>query len=398
MPDGRGGEKAYPCQANHELVISSASLQKYADRIGFVEPEKRDRLSRTLAAYVHALRTDKFTSAVVKVTEEPPEDVFDCTVEDVHAFDANGLFVQNCGEILLQSSQNCNLSEVYCRPHDTPTTLKRKHRLATMLGTFQSMLTHLPYCSPKWKENCEAERLLGVSLTGQWDCPTVQNAALLRELRDTSLLVNAYYAKRLGIAPSMAITCVKPNGNGSQTFDVSSGMHPRHAPFYLRRIRISAHDPLFHMLRDAGWPHHPENGTHADTTQTFVLDFPVQSPPSRIYKGSLTAVQQLEYWKLFKMHYTEHNPSVTISVAPTEWDTTAHWVHDNWDVIGGLSFLPRDDHTYALAPYETITEDEYHAAVARLPHIDFSAMHKYEQEDTGNGARELACTSGHCEL
>lgn len=306
--------------------------------------------------------------------------------------------VNPCGEILLPSRGLCNLTEVYCRPYDTPSSIKRKHRLATILGTFQSMLTHFPYIDSEWKTNAELERLLGVSLTGQWDCPAVRSPQLLRELRENCIAINKSYAERFGIRASAATTCVKPNGNGSQTFDCSSGMHARHAPYYLRRVRISATEPLFQMLREAGWPHHPENGYTESTAKTFVLDFPVKSPAASVFKNSLSAIEQLEYWKMFKTHYTEHNPSITVSVGETEWDSASQWIYENWDIVGGLSFLPRDNHKYNLAPYEEITENEYRQAVTELPKIDFSNILLYEKEDQTSGAKELACTGGICEL
>lgn len=399
MPDGNGGEKDYWCQSQHELIIANQDLQYYADRIGFRETKKHNRLHGLLAQYKRQMNQTKFFATVETVTPSPTAvPVFDCTVNDVHAFDANGFYAHNCGEIFLRNRGLCNLSEVYCRPTDTKADIKRKHRIATILGTFQSMLTHFPYTAREWAWNAQEERLLGVSLTGQWDCPTVQDPVLLRELKEACIAINKVYAAKFGVNPSMATTCVKPNGNGSQTFDSSSGMHPRHAPYYMRRIRISATEPLFHMMRDAGWPYHPENGWTESTASTFVLDFPVKSPQVQVYKHSLTALQQLEYWKMFKINYTEHNPSVTISVGNTEWDSTAKWLYNNWPIVGGLSFLPQENNAYTLAPYETITEEEYHKTVSSLPALDFGNIMHYEREDSTTGAQELACVGGVCEL
>ncbi|MEX2007920.1 MAG: ATP cone domain-containing protein [Candidatus Spechtbacterales bacterium] len=303
-----------------------------------------------------------------------------------------------CGEINLRSKQFCNLSEVICRDGDTEESLLRKMRLATMLGTYQSSLTNFQFLSKEWKENCEEERLLGVSLTGQWDTPVVRDEKLLKKLRDESIKVNKKYAKKMGINPSSAITCVKPSGTVSQLTDAASGMHPRHAAYYIRRVRISATDPLFHMLRDQKFPYQPEVGQPADSATTFVLEFPVKAPEKAITKNDLTALDQLEHWKLVKENYTEHNPSVTISVGEDEWIQTANWIYDNWDIIGGLSFLPRSDHHYQLAPYEEITKERYEEMVAKLPDVDFAEIVTYEQEDKTQGAKELACVGGVCEI
>ncbi len=307
--------------------------------------------------------------------------------------------VNPCGEIILRSKQFCNLSEVIVRADDTEESLKRKVRLAAMLGTYQSSLTNFRYLSKEWKKNCEEERLLGVSLTGQWDNPDpMHDAELLKKLRDVAIETNKVYAKRLGINASTAVTCVKPSGTVSQLVDASSGMHPRHAPYYIRRIRISATDSLFRMLKDQGIPFNPEVGQHMETAATYVIDFPVKAPGGSTFKDDLSAIDQLEHWKLIKQHYTEHNPSVTVSIGEDEWIKVASWVYENWDIIGGLSFLPRSEHVYQLAPYEEISKAEYEELAKKWEHIDFSKIVSYERIDETQGAKELACASGVCEI
>lgn len=304
-----------------------------------------------------------------------------------------------CGEIILRSKQFCNLTEVVIRSEDTKASLLRKIRLATILGTYQSTLTNFKYLSKEWKKNCEEERLLGVSITGQWDNPAlVHRAEVLEELRNEAVAVNKQYAKRFGINPSTAVTCVKPSGTVSQLVDAASGMHPRHAPFYIRRIRISATDSLFKMLRDQGIPYNPEVGQGMENAVTYVIDFPVKAPEGSVFKNDITALEQLAHWKLIKEHYTEHNPSVTISIGEHEWLAVASWLYDNWEILGGLSFLPRDEHVYQLAPYEEITEERYNDLVRRWENIDFSKIVSYEKIDETQGAKELACVSGVCEI
>lgn len=303
-----------------------------------------------------------------------------------------------CGEILLRSKQFCNLSEIVARPEDTEETLLSKTRLATIIGTYQSTLTHFPYLSRQWKKNCEEERLLGVSITGQWDCPTVRNSGTLQKMRDRAIEVNREYAKRFGINPSAAITCVKPSGTVSQLVDAASGMHPRHAPYYIRRIRISATDPLFAMLKDQKFPYYPEVGQASGSATTYVLEFPVKAPQRAVIRNALTAIDQLTHWKVVKEHFTEHNPSVTISVGPDEWIEVANWLYGHWDILGGLSFLPREDHVYQMAPYEEISEERYRELLAKLPEADFSQVLVYERDDQTQGAKELACVGGVCEI
>jgi len=304
-----------------------------------------------------------------------------------------------CGEIILKSKQFCNLTEIIVRADDTRASLMRKMRLATMLGTYQSSLTNFKYLSKEWKKNCEEERLLGVSITGQWDNPElIHDAKLLRDLRDEAVAVNKVYAKKLGISASASITAVKPSGTVSQLVDASSGMHPRHAPYYIRRIRISSTDALFKMLRDQGIPYQPEVGQSMDNAATYVVEFPVKAPHGSVYKDDISALKQLAHWKLVKENYTEHNPSVTVSVGEDEWLAVASWVYENWDMVGGLSFLPRNDFVYQLAPYEAIDKARYEKLAERWKDIDFSKIVSYEKIDETQGAKELACVSGVCEI
>lgn len=303
-----------------------------------------------------------------------------------------------CGEIVLKSKQFCNLTEVVCRANDTEESLLRKIRLAAILGTYQSTLTKFNYLSKEWKKNCEQERLLGVSLTGQWDSAAVRDPIVLSKLKERALEINKEYAKRLGINESTAITCVKPSGTVSQFVDSSSGMHPRHSKYYIRRIRISATDSLFQMLKDQKMPYYPEVGQTGDGVTTYVLEFPVKAPDRAIFKNDLTAQDQLAHWKMVKENYTEHNPSVTVSVGANEWLGVANWLYENWDMIGGLSFLPRFDHVYALAPYEEISEERYQKMLSEYPDIDFSQIIIYEKTDETQGAKEAACVGGVCEI
>ncbi len=306
--------------------------------------------------------------------------------------------INPCGEVILKSKQFCNLSEVVARHEDTEESLLRKIRLATLLGNYQSSLTNFGYLSSDWKKNCEAERLLGVSITGQWDCPKVWDAKMLEKMRSEAIAVNEKYAKKFGINPSAAITCVKPSGTVSQLVDASSGMHPRHSEYYIRRIRIAASDSLFKMLKDQGVPYKPEVGQADGQAITYVLEFPVKAPGGSTHRDDLSAIEQLEHWKKVKESYTEHNPSVTISVSEDEWVQVANWVYENWEIIGGLSFLPRLTHVYKLAPYEEITKEEYEEMKRNFVDIDFSKIVAYEVTDQTEGTRELACSSGLCEI
>ncbi|OGI46765.1 ribonucleoside-triphosphate reductase [Candidatus Nomurabacteria bacterium GWB1_40_6] len=303
-----------------------------------------------------------------------------------------------CGEIYLRSKQFCNLTSIVIRPKDTVATLKRKMELATLLGTYQSTLTNFGYLSKKWKENCEEERLLGVSLTGYYDNTTIRNDKVLDTLRLDAIETNKKYAKRFGINQSTAITCVKPHGNSGQLLGVGSGMHPWYAPYFIRRVRISHTDPLLQMARDQGVPCLPEVGQSEASATTFVLEFPVKAPEGAIFKDEVSALDLMKEWKRLKEHFVEHNPSATIYVGPDEWMAVGNFVYENWDSIGGLSFLPRSEHVYQLAPYEAINKEEYERRTRAIGKIDFSKLSQYEAVDNTTGAKEFACVSGVCEI
>jgi len=318
--------------------------------------------------------------------------------QDINSYEQmDSMGTNPCGEITLRSKQFCNLTEVVCREDDTIEILLRKMRIATILGTYQSSLTNFTYLSEDWKKNCEEECLLGVSLTGQMDCPAVRKEENLTKLKECGRVVNEEYAKRFGINRSASITCVKPSGTVSQLVNAASGLHPRFAPYYIRRVRIAATDPLFHMLKDQGIAYKPEIGQSEHIT-TYVLEFPVKAPYKSILSQEMEAIMQLEYWKMVKQAYTEHNPSCTIYIKDDEWDIVKDWIWENWDIVGGLSFLPKDNHIYELAPYSQINEEEYNQMVAKMPIIDFSKLTKYELEDNTIGAKELACSSGVCSI
>lgn len=306
--------------------------------------------------------------------------------------------VNPCGEIYLQSKQFCNLTSIVVRPSDDMKSMKRKVRAATLLGTYQATLTNFEYLSSGWKKNCEDEQLLGLSITGYYDNKLVRNDKNLDILREESIKTNKKYAKRFGKKESTSITCVKPHGNSGQLLGVGSGMHPWFSRHYIRRVRISANDPLLRLAQDQGVPVKPEVGYSTSNATTMVLEFPVKAPPGVIVSKDVSALELLEEWRRLKVHFTEHNPSVTIYVSDDEWVSVANFLYENWDIVGGLSFLPRSDHVYQLAPYEEITKVEYEKKNSELGDIDFAKLILYEQEDNTVGAKELACAGGLCEI
>lgn len=309
-----------------------------------------------------------------------------------------GFGTNPCGEITLRNCGLCNLTEVVIRSGDTWESIQRKVRLATILGTFQSTLTYFPYVRKIWQKNAQEERLLGVSFTGIMDNPLSQDPDPLRldQLKSFAISVNKEYADTLGINPSAAVTCVKPSGTVSQLVNCSSGIHGAHAPYYIRRVRGDNKDPLTQFLKDKGVPSEP---CFMRPESTTVFSFPIKASETSRLRTETSALSQLETWLTYKKHWTDHNPSVTVSVKESEWLEVGAWVYRQFDDIQGVSFLPYDEdrHTYKQAPYEEISREAYDKAVAAMPQsIDWDEL--VELQDNVEGVQNLACQGGFCEL
>lgn len=305
-----------------------------------------------------------------------------------------------CGEIILRPNEFCNLTEVIIRDGDTLERLCEKVKYATILGTFQATLTDFKYIRSVWKKNCEEERLLGVSLTGIMDHKVLSGregneklAEWLTAMRQAAIDTNKEWAEKLGINQAAAITTVKPSGTVSQLVNSSSGIHPRYAEYYIRTVRQDKKDPLGQFLKDAGIP------CEDDITKpesTWIFSFPQKSPSHAVFRDDMTAIQQLEHYMMFKKYWCEHNPSITVYVREHEWIEVGAWVYENFNDISGVSFLPHSDHIYKQAPYQEVTKEQYEELLAKMPDIDWDSF--IEETDNGDGARELACVAGICEI
>ena len=301
-----------------------------------------------------------------------------------------------CSEIILRDKQFCNLTEVVVRNGDTKESLLNKVRLATILGTLQSNLTNFKFLSHEWKDNTVEERLLGVSLTGIMDAKITSkpDPKLLEEMRNYARTINHKYADKLDIPRSKSITCVKPSGTVSQLVNSASGIHARHADYYIRTIRMDKKDPIYEFLKDRGVQVEDEQ-YRPDSTAVF--SFPMKAPKGAVTRDDMTAIEQMENWLVYQRHWCEHKPSVTISVKDHEWMDVGAWVWKYFDEISGISFLPHSDHTYVQAPYQDATKEDYEALRKITPkQIDWTSF--IEEDDNTEGAQTLACTGGSCEI
>jgi ribonucleotide reductase alpha subunit len=427
MPDGHGGSKLFHCQDAFRICIGAMQMQFLkklglkCERMAFDKTPQRD--------------ASQFVT-VVDVTENGIAETVYCFDEPkLHMGIFNGVITGQCGEILLRNKEFCNLSEIVARESDDIGTILDKIETAVWMGIIQSCFTHFPYLSESWKQNCDEERLLGVSITGQFDAIHVCTPEALKAYNAKAIKIAKKASNIMGIAMPAAITCVKPSGTVSQLVDSSSGLHPRFSKYYIRRYRISAIDPLFRMIRDQGLPVTPENGQRKqdyvkairaydaaenkeegekqaksictifdlegwdqDKVNTWIVSFPVAAPKNAITIEDVTALEQLEWYKKIQKNWCEHNASITVYVKPEEWLSVGDWVYKNWDIVNEVSFLPVSDHVYEQAPYEKITKEEYEKLAKTFPKIDYSQLGKYETEDNTEGAKSLACASGNCEI
>jgi len=306
-----------------------------------------------------------------------------------------------CSEIILRNREFCNLSEVVVRENDTLASLKQKVRLATILGTFQSTLTTFKYISKEWAKNCKEERLLGVSLTGIMDSSMTNgtDAGLekrLDTLRTVAVETNKELAAELKIPQSTSVTCVKPSGTVSNLVDSASGIHARHAEYYIRTVRADKKDPLAQLMIESGFY------AESDVTRpehTWVFYFPQKAPKGAITRNQRTAIQQLEFWRLYQNHWCEHKPSATIYVQEEEWLDVGAWIYRHFDTVSGLAFLPNLEHIYKQAPYIDCSKEEYEEWVKKTPeNVDWTKLSVYENTDTTTGSQELACVAGACDI
>ena len=311
-----------------------------------------------------------------------------------------------CGEILLDSHGLCNLTTLNVMGFVSQDgNLDRKalleaQRLSARAG-YRMTCRQLEMFS--WNAVQQRDRLLGCSLTGWQDMVNAtgmtreEQISLLEELRETAHKAAKDIALRLGGRTPLLVTTIKPEGPLSLLPTVSSGVHYSHSPYYIRRIRITAADPLCRVCEDLGYPVLPEVGQDPQDPTTKVVEFPVQAPSGRV-KADVSAIEQLENYKMFMAHYVDHNCSITVHVRDNEWDDVEQWVWDNWDEVVALSFLSYDDSFYELMPYEAIDKEEYDRRRAAMKPFNPSLLSRYEREETELDLGEAECAGGACPI
>lgn len=311
--------------------------------------------------------------------------------------------VNPCGEILLDSNGVCNLTtvNVYAFVKDgvlDEAGLLEAQRLSARAGY---RMTCVELELPRWNHVQTRDRLLGCSLTGWQDMVNgvglsrEDEAVLLAKLRRVAREAADEYARSLGHNAPILVTTVKPEGTLSQLPAVSSGVHYSHSQYFVRRVRINAHDPLVRVCEELGYPVFPEVGQDWNSCVTKVVEFPIKAPEGRT-KYDVSAIEQLENYKLFMENYVDHNCSITVSVRNDEWDDVEEWVWNNWDDLVAVSFLPLDDSFYELLPYEAITKEDYQKRVDEMKPFIPSLIQKYEIIESELDIGTDGCEGGVC--
>lgn len=312
--------------------------------------------------------------------------------------------VNPCGEILLDSKGLCNLTtiNVFAFVRDDNTLdLNGLLKAQRMSARASYRMTCVELELPFWNAVQQRDKLLGCSLTGWQDMVNAvgltkeDQVSILRKLRSVANNEAESYANELGQEIPLLVTTVKPEGTLSQLPTVSSGVHYSHSPYYIRRVRINATDPLVKVCEELGYIVKPEVGQDWDTCTTKVVEFPVKAPTGKT-KYDVGAIEQLETYLMFMEHYVDHNCSITVHVRDHEWAEVEEWVWNNWDDVMALSFLSLDDSFYELLPYEAINEDEFVKRRDEMKPFRSSLISKYEKEEVVFDIGTEGCEGGAC--
>mgnify|MGYP003085074709 FL=1 len=407
--DGTGDKKNYFCNKCYRLTISAWNVKKLLE-LGLktyrlkLEPNPNRDASRFV-----------YITDVVRIENEPT--VYCFTEPKNHTGIFNGVMTAQCGEILLPANAVCNLTTINLTQFVVRgkykgqiavdmSNLKKALRLSARAGY---RMTCVDLELPGWNEIHHRDRLLGCSITGYQDLigmlPEGFNEALfLEEMKKWTRFYADEYAEELGTPKPKLVTSVKPEGTLSLIAGgVSPGVHYQHSPYFIRRIRVNASDPLAKTALELGWQIHPEVGQTMENATTLVIDFPCKTE-ARKTKNDVSAVDQLKTYLMFQKNYVEHNASNTISVKPDEWEEVVDFVHTNWNDVLGVTFLESNSTYYPLLPYEECTKETYDDLVKKTRQFDPEILNNMEIT-TRNMGKEYeilddkeGCENGVCPI
>jgi ribonucleoside-triphosphate reductase len=309
-----------------------------------------------------------------------------------------------CGEILLNSHQCCNLSTnnlVSFVNENNELDIKNLEEIIKLSTRVAIRMTLVNIELSDWNEIMQADRIVGISLTGMMDMVNKTNMSyedlgrLLQHLREVVRNEGIRYCKELGISAPELMTTIKPEGSLSTLPCVSSGIHYSHSNYYIRRVRISVSDPLYKMIEKLNcYPIYNENGQNHENCTTKVIEFPIKAPQGKT-KYDVGAIEQLELYKLSMINWTDHNTSITVHVKDDEWDDVANWLYENFDYVVGITFLPLMDETYPLLPYESTSKEDYEERIKNIKPIDYELLAELD-DDEEHEIIDKECANGVC--
>lgn len=385
LPDGNGGLKEYYCKSTHELVIAKRSLKIFRDRINFSEKDKSDKLESIINSYNKKISDNEYICTFSKLEYIGKENVYDCTINDVHAFDANGMYIHNCCEISFYNYDDegnsgfgfCNLSEINGKKIKSEEDFYDSCKAAAILGTFQAAYNDFNYISPVTKNIVNRDSLLGVSITGMMDNPDIIfNEKVQKNGAKIILDINSKLSKKIGINECARSTCVKPAGSSSCVLGSASGIHAHHAKRYIRRVQANKNEfPVKHFKTIN--PLAVEESVWSVNKTDEVISFLCEVPDGAKTKNQMSAIDLLSHVKLTQQNWVEYgtrndhpgnilapwlrnNVSNTITVREEEWDDVEKYIFENRNYFAGISLLPQSgDLDYPQSPFSTVlTEKE----------------------------------------
>jgi intein/homing endonuclease len=377
LPDGQGGRKMYVCKAMHELVISNEDLFEFNSLIGFASKTKNSKLEKSLNSYKRRPNKTKFYSRFDNLRYIGQEDVYDVTVEEVHAFDANGLYVHNCVEQTLESFELCCLVETFPYKHDTLEEYLETLKFAYL---YAKTVTLLPTHDERTNAVMMRNRRIGCSQSGiQNNIAKIGFREHMEWCKDGFERIKSLdkiYSDWLCVPRSIKRTSVKPSGTVSLLPGASPGVHFEHSEYYLRRIRIQRGSYIVQACLDSGYdiepcPYQPDS---------MVVSFPVHVENFEKSKDDASLWEQLEIVAQMQSYWADNQVSATVTFRKDEAKDIATALKMYETRLKSISFLPLSDHGYKLAPYETITKSEFENYSARLLPLDLSQS-THEVED-----------------
>lgn len=423
LPDGRGGYRNYVCQAQHELIISGENLRSFATVIGFEDTDKGAKLGMLLENYKRDLNRERWVTEVVSLEEIGEQTVYDCQIPEVNAFDANGLYVHNCGEITMVQYVDLLCFDVCCLGHIVLSRATHPEEAFRLVARFLIRATMAPVTDPKQKANVERNRRIGVGFLGyhNWlvkrriKYSEAHNLAEVRRFlaRMKKIVDSASieYSHQLRIPVPVKTTTLAPTGSIGEVVGVSTGCQAAKYKFHIRRVQYSnTDDVLAKILKEGKLRTEPSVYAANTTCVEYVCVDPIFDEAVAHYEAELLqeglapedalAVAKdmaLEYvedeadipledflatQRMLQKEYVDNSISMTIFFDPAKEDKERF--KENLKIflsdIKGTTFLP--DGQWPQQPLERLTLED----IERLEAEGYPIERRQAGMECANGA------------